>query len=303
MTKMIPVAVRVNQIEAIGGMRVVGWPNGYAGSHSIVTLECAKDGYVWNPVIRDVCDRGKRCPKCAGVARVRVNDMLERLSQIDGIEFVGWLGGEYKNSKTKAVVRCDIDGTEWSSIVLDLQNGHGCPKCALARRSRKRANPIDVAEKRLLDAGIPFSRWVSGTYENNRSKLVAVCERHGEWTTSFGCAMSGCGCPSCSATGLSRNKASYLYALVSDDGGMIKIGVTNNVKSRIRSLKKSTPFGFEVVGIVPFSDGYKAEEKERSLHKLMNGANQSGFNGCTEWFFFDDLASSVLAQVRDMSGA
>lgn len=86
-------------------------------------------------------------------------------------------------------------------------------------------------------------------------------------------------------------------------GSFVKVGITNNINDRISYLRLKTPFDFDVVEYVRFGKGSDAVSLEAKLHKTMNSAGLSGFNGCTEWFLFDDSASSALDEIRKINGA
>jgi len=299
----ISVEVRESQLHSLSGMKFVGWADGYAGSYSKATMECDTDGYRWSAAVRDLVDRPHGCPMCAGKARITEGEMLSRVGEINGIEFIGWHEGAYKNSKTKAVVRCKKDGNVWSSVVLDLQNGHGCPRCGIEVRRRKRASKQPDVEAKFLSLGLVFARWVDGEYKNNKSKAVMHCDRHGEYIQTSNAILNGYRCPSCSKCGFDPHREGYVYALVSDSGDMVKIGITNNVNDRVSFLIKNTPFDFHLVEYAKFEIGYDAAKTERDLHSNLVSAGLSGFNGCTEWFLFDDSASFALGEIRKINGA
>lgn len=303
MAARIPIEVREAQLSSLIGMRFIGWADGYTGSYSKATMECEIDGYRWSAAVRDLVDRPHGCPMCAGRARVSESDMLLRLGNISGLEFVDWHDGKYKNSKTKAVVKCLKDGTIWSSVVLDLQNGHGCPSCGLEVRRKKRASKQQDVEARFASLGVVFSRWVDGSYKNSYSKAVMLCEQHGEYIQASNAILGGYKCPSCSKCGFDPHRAGYVYALVSDGGGMVKIGITNNVSDRVSFLTKNTPFPFSLVEYAKFEVGYDAAKTEKDLHSNLVSAGLSGFNGCTEWFVFNESAANAIDVMRKLNGA
>lgn len=299
----IPIETRESQLSSIKGMKFIEWTDGYRSSHSRATMECEIDGHRWSAAVRDLVDRPHGCPMCAGRARVSESEMIERLMAIGGLEFVGWRDGKYTNSKTKALVKCSIDGTVWSSVVLDLQKGHGCPKCGRDRTTAKRSSKQPDVEARFSSLGVKFCRWVDGSYKNSYSKAVMLCERHGEYTQASNAILNGYKCPSCSKSGFDPHRVGYVYALVSDCGGMVKIGITNNVSDRVSFLTKNTPFPFSLVEYAKFEVGYDAAKTEKDLHSNLVSAGLSGFNGCTEWFVFNESAANAIDVMRKLNGA
>ena len=73
----------------------------------------------------------------------------ERIKQINAkpnIRFVRW-DGNFKGNKTKAIVRCEIDGYEWSTSVNSLVNdGTGCPYCARYGKTEEQPAPNVTVE-------------------------------------------------------------------------------------------------------------------------------------------------------------
>ena len=45
--------------------------------------------------------------------------------------------GEYINTHTKTLFKCELDGYEWMAFPSDIRNGHGCPRCK-TNNARKR---------------------------------------------------------------------------------------------------------------------------------------------------------------------
>lgn len=120
---------------------------------------------------------------------------IQQINALPNISFVRW-EGSYRNSNSKAVCRCELDGYEWSSRVHNLLNGgRGCPQCVNLRRwtACERIAQINA----LPD--IEFVRW-DGGYLGSRSKAVCRCLVDGfEWSSSvndlvnnrYGCMQCG----------------------------------------------------------------------------------------------------------------
>ena len=63
------------------------------------------------------------------VAKVSEQERIDQINALPNIRFVRW-DGEFKGNTSKAVVRCDVDGYEWSAILKNMFAGSGCPQCS-----------------------------------------------------------------------------------------------------------------------------------------------------------------------------
>ncbi len=70
-----------------------------------------------------------------------------------------------------------------------------------------------------------------------------------------------------------------VYFIRSGKKGPIKIGVANNVSSRLSELQIGNPFELSIVAIIPFSSRKKAESFEKKIHKRFVDQRIRG-----EWF-------------------
>lgn len=125
---------------------------------------------------------------------VSEQERIDQINALPNIKFVRW-DGEFKDGKSKAVCRCDIDGYEWSVTVNNLvNNGRGCPQC---RGVRKWTDNERVEQINALP-NIRFVRW-DGEYKGSKTKAVCHCEIDGyEWSvTVSGLVSKGSGCPQC----------------------------------------------------------------------------------------------------------
>lgn len=83
---------------------------------------------------------------------------------------------------------------------------------------------------------------------------------------------------------------------------MVKVGITNNIKSRMRTLSSTTPFSFNIIEFILFDNGSDAVNEEKRLHGILTSANLTGFHGSTEWFIFDDKAALAISDARKTKG-
>lgn len=283
MSKQVHSSVRESQINSIDNISFVRWDGEYKNCYSKAICRCCIDGFEWSSSVTNIIDNGRRCPQCSGKRRWTASDRIKQVNEIGNIEFVGWRG-DYVNVKSKAMVRCGIDGYEWVASVNNVVNNRqGCPQCAGVRRwtASERISQINA------HGGAVFVRW-AGVYKNAFSKAVIRCEESHEWESSVDNILRNRGCPYCANHGYDTNRTGTLYALRSECGSMVKIGISNNHNVRHKTLKRKTPFNFECIELC---HGYGAIIKmiEGALHEFMIDVPfDVKFDGSSEWKSWDD---------------
>jgi hypothetical protein len=123
---------------------------------------------------------------------------LSALALADGYEFVGWVG-EYKNSSTKAVMRCTAHG-DWSALFNNLIKGSRCIGCRNEVYSTNRRKNVTEVEDRIrvltTEKNLTFVKWCS-EYKNKNTRLIVNCATHGSWEVSVSNFLRGTGCDGC----------------------------------------------------------------------------------------------------------
>lgn len=284
---------RIEHINSLENIEFVSWVNGYKNSHSKAIVRCKIDLFRWTASVNNLVNGGYGCPHCAGQRRWTAEERVEQINSLENIEFVSWHDG-YKNKNSKANVRCAIDWYEWCSTVSSLvNNGHSCPQCAGVRRwtHKERIKQINSIEN------IEFVSWV-GKYKNKNSKANVRCTIDSfEWLASVSSLVhSGCGCPNCAKSGYDPSKTGTLYALRSECGKYVKVGISNKPKQRHRQLELATPFSFSCIEQIS-GDGVKIYELEKYFHDKYERAGFTGFDGATEWLV---CTPELLEEIRNL---
>lgn len=100
-----------------------------------VECRCLIDGHIWTTDLSNI-KQGKGCPKCGIISTINkqkftLEQIIEMLKIINpNIEI---LSKEYFNNNTPLKCKCLIDGNVWYPIWSTLQQGNGCPKCAIKK--------------------------------------------------------------------------------------------------------------------------------------------------------------------------
>lgn len=178
------------------------------------------------------------------------------------------------SAKAKSSWKCCVCEHEWSAIAGNVLSGKGCPACSGNVRLT-----VEVITERLEGRNITLLSYGGNTMKKSQWKCD-VCSH--EWKTNAGIILKGRGCPQCAEYGYNPGKPGTLYAIRSDCGQYVKIGITNNFKRRFRKLKRVTPFDVSVIERIE-CDGQTARQFEKMFHDKFESAGFTGFDGATEW--------------------
>lgn len=165
---------------------------------------------------------------------------IQQINALPNISFVRW-AEDYKNTQSKAVCRCTIDGYEWSVRVSSLLRGYGCHKCAGAPRWTEAQR---IAQINNLP-NITFTRWGT-TYKNAHSNVIVRCTVDGhEWRTTITQLMDrGSGCPKCA--GVYRWSADERILQINAQPNIVFIRWRDGYKNAFsRAVCRCTIDGFE----------------------------------------------------------
>ena len=297
MTKKLSKEVLEQRIKNAGAGRYefIRWSiDGEFGTTKKCVAKCIKDGYEWSAKSNDLAIGGVGCPQCAGKRKWNEKERIEQINDIKDVEFVCFVDS-YKSVHSKVNVRCKVDGFVWSAAVNDLVNGgKGCPHCAGVRRwkAEERIEQINSLEN------IEFISFVD-SYIGANSKAKVRCIIDGfAWSASIHSLVNNVsGCPRCAKYGYQLDKKGYLYALRSECGKYVKVGISNEPRRRHNELEKRTPFKFNLIEQIS-GDGDKIYKLEKHFHNKYESAGFTGFDGCTEWLV---CSNELLSELRGLS--
>ncbi|MGL5390727.1 MAG: hypothetical protein ACRDA8_04925, partial [Shewanella sp.] len=186
MPAKLPESAYIDRVNSRQNIKFIRWLGAFKSNKSKAVCRCLVDGYEWATSVSEIVNSGKGCPQCARVLRASKlraspSERIEKIESSGKIKFISWVG-EYKNQKTKAVVKCTTDGFEWKSSATALINGSkGCANCAKNRRwsADERISQINSRD------GMSFVRW-DGAYQGKKSKAEIHCEKCGNsWSSSI----------------------------------------------------------------------------------------------------------------------
>lgn len=180
--------------------------------------------------------------------------------------------------------------TSWVSHWSLLSKGS--KPCRCAKRHRWTKSEMEI---RLELMGVSVAGWVDGyKCKIREQKVITRCIAHGDSVQSLTDVLYGKNkCMDCSKPGFQRIKDGYLYLLKSEDGSLLKVGISNKPAERIRQLRNYTPFSFDLMSTI-HGDGYWIAEKESLIHRKFKSAQLAGFDGCTEWMLYDERIVEIF---------
>lgn len=270
------------------GHEFIGWLDGHENKDSKLIIKCHKHG-TWNPMLSNYIRKGQ-CMKCVIESkRLSSPDKVISSKLPEHIKFIKFVD-VYKNQRSRVVVRCSIHGEQNKSVTDIVNKNSFCKECGIEVGVSQKRLGEESAIKKIMEKcnehGYKFKGYKS-KYKSYHSRFNVECPIHGEWNTSLGNFLkSRVGCQECGKHGYRKSIRGYLYHLISECGGYMKIGITNNHKVRVKELSYCTPFAFNVVEIIS-GEGSCIANLEKDIHSKLKPVGMSGFNGCTEWFYFD----------------
>lgn len=206
----------------------------------------------------------------------------KRSAESKGLVFVGW-AGNFSKQETRAVVKCQVHGPIEILLKSLIHHSSVCRRCHFSTSTRQ--TTLEMLKTRAEFTGVEVVELPERL--SLSAKLCLRCPRHGVWQTRVGVFVDmGCGCPACGVTGFRQDKEAWLYALRSECGGYLKVGISNAPSKRFSQLAATTPFGFTEVGVFKVG-GPKARLKEKAIHGAYETAGFKGFNGATEWLKYN----------------
>jgi len=203
-----------------------------------------------------------------------------------GFEFLDFEDGK----RQYCVLKCKEHGLWNTTSYKRLMAGAGCRKCAQCKHGSLRIYPetfyIERLKEKLKRSNFTYQKRL-GDYLGARSEIVLHCSLHGEFKGTYHYAYLGASsCRGCANRGYNSKIRGTLYLIKSDCGAYLKVGITNKLDNRLRDLKRSSPFSFELISKWS-AGGRDVLDQEKAFHSSFESAGFRGFPGSTEWLKAD----------------
>jgi hypothetical protein len=164
----------------------------YFNSNTKVIIKCIKHGKFEQTPIRYL--KGYGCPTCSAEnSLIAYDDFLAKSRLVHG-DLFRYTFFENKKFKDKIEIICPKHG-EFSQSISSHLRGHGCKQCShhidSPQEKIDRFNAIHNNKyKYVLNDGVKDS-----------SKIIIICDEHGEFMQTVNNHLAGHGCPQCNMTG------------------------------------------------------------------------------------------------------
>lgn len=291
MSKSLTIEEFIAKAKAVHGDRYIYDAVSYAKSSIKVKISCRKHG-VFEQTPNSHFN-GAGCPSCSRNKRKTTHEFIADATAMHG-ESYDYSKVEYKGGHKKIIVRCKIHNFEFSQEANSHLRGCGCPLCArekITASVTKGFNKFKELADIVYDGKYFYDH---SSYVNMTTKMRIKCPVHGWFKKTPDKHTRGHGCPSCANNGFDINKMGFVYFLISEHG--IKVGITNNLQRRLRGLKSSTPFDFNLIHKIK-TTGEKAKIIEKYYHRKYESSGLSGFDGATEWLKYSpEIMSEIMKE-------
>lgn len=169
----------------------------YVNNVGKLKCKCIIDNYKWEASWSNLQAK-KGCPKCAGNIKLNIEDIKNKLKDIN--PNIDILSNEYINTHKKLKCKCKIHNHIWNISWSCLVKGQSCPKCGKIKSTEKNKLTLENI-KNMLDKINPNIEILSNKYINSGEKLHCRCKIDGhEWLTPWDNLKQGKGCPKCAGT-------------------------------------------------------------------------------------------------------
>lgn len=220
---------------------------------------------------------GSGCPECGKQKNRKSFDQFVKESDCVHHGKYKYVRSSYTQRNKPVLIVCPVHG-EFTQCADTHLVGKGCPKCG-----EKRINITQIC--RTVDSALTVLKYDEPL--NWSSHVTCYCSIHGEFRRRAGKILNGqTQCPGCTQYGFDGTRDATLYCLLSTDIKYMKVGISHNLKVRLSTLRKNTPFTFMVHKVYK-AKGNHVQFVEKLIHQSFDSADLTGFDGCTEWLIYD----------------
>ncbi|AUR88781.1 hypothetical protein NVP1118B_21 [Vibrio phage 1.118.B._10N.261.49.F6] len=266
----------------------------YVANKKKVTITCPEHGDFSQTPYGHL--KGSGCAKCADTS-LTTEEFIEKSREVHGDKY-SYERTVYVTNKKKVVITCPEHG-DFEQIPRHHLKGGGCAKC---RYDADRLTTEEFVEKARAVHGSRYG-YARTVYVGSKDKITITCPKHGDFNQGVHNHLLGCGCPKCASYGFNPDKQAYLYILLdTETHSRVKIGISNQPDTRLRDLKRETPFALERIDLFETPPTVTLQI-ESFCHSQLESANLTGFDGATEWFKFDGGKLEALREfILSMGG-
>ena len=190
---------------------------------------------------------GNGCPSCGGTKRRTTKSFIEKAIEKHGCKY-DYSKVDYKNNRTNVIIVCKQHGEFLQSPKKHLV-GHECHSCVGGIRSTTEL----FIEKAIEKHGCKYD-YSKVDYKNNRTCIVIVCKKHGEFLQSPHDHLRGNGCRKCN-----ESHGERLIGII-----LNKKNIKFEQEVRFKSCKNIKPLPFDFM--IKLNDKFALIEYQGEQH-------------------------------------
>lgn len=275
-----------------------------AGSNKVVDWLCKKGHPSRKSINQRTQSKSSGCAICENLrVEIGYNDLASLYPAI-AREAYGWNAEEFVASSEKQQPwKCSSCGFVWLAVIRSrTQLGAGCGPCA-GNKLFPGVNDCKTTHPELAAQAFDWdpTQFMAGTGYILNWKCPTC---NFVYPSTGSNRIQGQGCPKCAKSGFDPSATGWLYLIKNESKGLIKIGITNSLDTRLRAHRAE---GFRKLDLSPPMPGHKARELEKKILQLVKtnkgkffSPEQAGkFNGYTEcWEEVTYPANSLVDLIR-----
>ena len=205
---------------------------------------------------------------------------------------------EYSSNSKEVEIICEKHGSFFKTPQshTNNRNGGGCQECNF--ENRRKTLDLFIEQSNIIHNN--KYNYNEVLIKNNKNDVIIICEEHGKFRSSPSNHLKGSGCPDCgnkrknfshcTYNKILLNDICHLYTLEFENNNekFYKVGITNNLKKRIKELNNKSKYNVSLVrSIIDIRHNcYNIEQKLLSKYKLNKRLYNPiyKFSGYTECF-------------------
>lgn len=180
----------IQEAKAVHGEQFDYSKTEYKGKRKPVVYECKLHGIIDFQSPMDHLRSKHGCPKCGGNIKKDTEQITKEFEIIHGTNF-DYSKVQYKNNKTKVVIKCNLCNYEFFQTPSAHLSGKGCPKCIGRNFTR-----TEMIEKMNQTHNFKYD-YSNSFWKTKKDTIKIICPIHGEFLQKLDAHVSGKECSKC----------------------------------------------------------------------------------------------------------
>lgn len=205
---------------------------------------------------------------------IKTQWFIETAQEVHGNKY-DYSKSVYTKSMQKLIIICPDHGEFTQTPNNHISSKNGCPSCGKLINHDKLRKPLEKVLQDFNSVHGQLYDYSQVSYINDRTNVDIKCSIHGIFQQSPDNHFRGRqGCPKCKG-----KNHDTLYLLKCSSTGLIKIGITKDLRRRIKEIGN-----VKVIAAYKFQNPRAIEARLHKQFKELNTFNPIANNGGTEFF-------------------